>query len=284
MEELKINGNQIFMNKEIPIIYGGFGENQKCISDKTVVELHNFEMREVRKSVLRNIDHFKENIDFIDLKKGGNEITTLELLLSLDYAKQSITQAEHIFIFSRRGYAKLIKIFDTDLAWDIYDKLLDEYFVMREQIQIQPKLPMTYKDALKQLLEQVEKNEKLTDTIIVQNQQIEEMKPKASYYDVILNCKDLVPISIIVKDYGKSAIWLNKYLNKKNVQFKRNRTWILYQKYAEKGYTGTKTYFYSDIQDVNHSTINTYWTQKGRKFIYNLLKEDNILPLIERSK
>lgn len=57
----------------------------------------------------------------------------MELLLSLGYAKQSITQAEHIYILSERGYAKLIKIMDTDLAWEIHDKLIDEYFELREQ-------------------------------------------------------------------------------------------------------------------------------------------------------
>lgn len=68
----------------------------------------------------------------------------------------------------------------------------------------------------------------------VQKQQIAELQPKASYYDVVLNCKDLLSITEIAKDYGKSGTWLNKKLHELNVQFKQGKIWLLYQKYAEK--------------------------------------------------
>ena len=60
--------------------------------------------------------------------------------------------------------------------------------------------------------------------------EIEVMKPKASYYDLVLNCKDLVPISVIAKDYGKSATWLNRYLREKKIQYRQGNIWLLYQK------------------------------------------------------
>ena len=97
-----------------------------------VAEIHNTTPREIRKSINRNIKRFKESLDFIDLKQPGDEITTLEILDKLGYSKQAITQAEHIYLLSERGYAKLIKIMDTDLAWEIHDKLIDEYFHLRE--------------------------------------------------------------------------------------------------------------------------------------------------------
>ena len=118
----------------------------------------------------------------------------------------------------------------------------------------------------------------------VQSQQIAELKPKASYYDVVLNCKDLLSISVIAKDYGWSAIRLNEYLHKKGVQFKQGKTWLLYQKYAVKGYTSTKTHEYLGNDGANHTNVHTYWTQKGRLFIYDLLKSDGIVPLIERDE
>jgi prophage antirepressor-like protein len=60
--------------------------------------------------------------------------------------------------------------------------------------------------ALTKLKVEREKTNALMATVAVQNQQIVEMKPKASYYDVVLNCKDLVAISVIAKDYGWSAV------------------------------------------------------------------------------
>lgn len=127
-----------------------------------------------------------------------------------------------------------------------------------------------------------QQNTELTGTIAVQSQQIAELQPKASYYDLVLNCKDLISTSAIAKDYGKSAVWMNRWLHEKGVQFKQGDIWLLYQKYAEKGYTSTKTHSYSGADGEPHTKVHTYWTQKGRLFIYGLMKEDGILPLIER--
>lgn len=132
---VKVQGTQQFMGKEIPVVLGGFGENCKVVTDKMVAEIHNTEAREVRRLIKDNLKRFKESIDFIDLKKGVGNTHTLNLLLNLGYSKQAITQAEHIYLLSERGYAKLIKIMDTDLAWEVHDQLMDEYFHLREEQQ-----------------------------------------------------------------------------------------------------------------------------------------------------
>lgn len=135
------------------------------------------------------------------------------------------------------------------------------------------------------LKEERERTQKLTETVAVQEQQISELQPKASYYDVVLNCKDLVSVSEIAKDYGKSAKWLNEKLHELKVQFKQGKKiWLLYQKYAEKGYTSTKTQTFNGSDGKVHSKVHTYWTQKGRLFIYDLLKDQGILPEIELNK
>lgn len=122
----------------------------------------------------------------------------------------------------------------------------------------------------------------LETTVAVQEQQIAELQPKASYYDVVLNCKDLLSITSIAKDYGKSGVWLNRYLNQNGVQYKQGNNWLLYQKYAEKGYTSTKTQTFPGADGQQHTKVHTYWTQKGRLFIYDLLKTNGLLPLIEQ--
>ena len=119
-------------------------------------------------------------------------------------------------------------------------------------------------------------------TVSVQSQQIAELQPKASYYDVVLNCKDLMSIGKIAKDFGKSAVWLNRWLHENGVQYKQGDIWLLYQKYAEKGYTSTKTQSYNGNDGTVHSKVHTYWTQKGRLFLYDLLKENGFLPVIEQ--
>lgn len=137
--------------------------------------------------------------------------------------------------------------------------------------------------ALTELKKEREEKAQLKETVAVQNQQITEMTPKAGYYDVVLSCKDVISTTEIAKDYGWSAKKMNAYLHEKKIQFKQGKIWLLYQKYAEQGLTSTKTSVYNGRDGLSHSNIHTYWTQKGRLFIYGLLKKDGVLPIMERS-
>ncbi|MGL5725890.1 ORF6N domain-containing protein, partial [Cetobacterium sp.] len=131
--EIEITGTQEFLGKQMPVIEGGFGEGKRSLTDKAIAEIHDMRNTDVRRRITDNIKRFKEGVDLIDLK-GVYDTHTLE---ELGYSRQSISQAENIYLLSERGYAKLIKIMDSDLAWDIHDKLMDEYFAMRKEIKEQ---------------------------------------------------------------------------------------------------------------------------------------------------
>ena len=118
----------------------------------------------------------------------------------------------------------------------------------------------------------------------VQEQQIAELKPKASYYDLVLQCKDLLSMTEIAKDYGMSAKGMNSKLHELGVQYKQSGIWFLYAKYQDKGYTQTKTQYYIKADGTQGVTTHTYWSQKGRLFLYDLLKDNGILPMIEREQ
>ncbi|WP_053033158.1 phage antirepressor KilAC domain-containing protein [Staphylococcus haemolyticus] len=117
----------------------------------------------------------------------------------------------------------------------------------------------------------------------MQKQKIAEYEPKASYLDTILNNKSLVTVGQIAKDYGMSAQALNKLLHELKVQYKQSGQWLLYSNLHAKGYTHSST---TEIEHKDGSTsvrMNTKWTQKGRLFIYELLKDNDILPTIEQT-
>lgn len=132
--------------------------------------------------------------------------------------------------------------------------------------------------ALTAYKEEKEKVAQLQEENLQNKQMISELRPKATYYDLILQSASLVPITSIAKDYGMSAKHLNSLLAENGIQFKQGKTWFLYQKYAEQGYTSSKTH----AIDAEHSVMHTYWTQKGRLFLYDFLKGLGILPLIEQ--
>lgn len=109
---------------------------------------------------------------------------------------------------------------------------------------------------------------------------IEEQKPKVTYYDVVMQSDDVVPITVIAKDYGLSARKLNSMLKEWGVQYKQGQQWFLYAKYAGCGYMHSVT----TAVDNGHVFMNSQWTQKGRKFIYDIMKENGYLPLIEKEE
>ncbi len=128
----------------------------------------------------------------------------------------------------------------------------------------------------------MQQNSQLLETNSRQAKQIAEMQPKATYYDVVLNCPNVIPIGTIAKDYGKSAVWLNKWLHDHEIQYRQGKVWLLYQKYADKGYTKSKTYAIPDDNGDSQAKTLTCWTMKGRLFLYDLLKSHGFLPLIEQ--
>ena len=105
-----------------------------------------------------------------------------------------------------------------------------------------------------------------------------ELKPKASYCDQVLQSESAVVTTQIAKDYGMSPQALNSVLHELGVQYKVDGQWVLYSKYQDKGYTKSCTV----IDRFGEPRMQTKWTQKGRLFIYQILKTIGVLPNIER--
>lgn len=109
------------------------------------------------------------------------------------------------------------------------------------------------------------------------------MKDKVSYLDVILATKNSVLVTQIAQDYGESAILFNRRLNRMGIQYSRGKQWILYGPYKDCGYVTSETYVIKHKDGHEDVHMNTKWMQKGRRFLYDILKRKGILPVIERT-
>ena len=116
--------------------------------------------------------------------------------------------------------------------------------------------------AAKQLLEQ---------QFYIHTAQLEKAAPKVQYHDQVLQSTELIPINVIAKELGLSAVTLNKILNSLNVIYRSGETWVLYSRFQNRGYTGTKTTSYTDSLGNSRTSIHTYWTEKGRLFIHQVV-------------
>ncbi|MDI6497155.1 phage antirepressor KilAC domain-containing protein [Leuconostoc suionicum] len=119
---------------------------------------------------------------------------------------------------------------------------------------------------------------------LVLNQQVNELKPKADYADVILDNKALVTITFIAKDYGMSGVKMNELLHELGVQYRQGNTWLLYAKHQRKGWTQSETHEVKRNDGTTKLVASTKWTQKGRLGLYELLKANGYLPLIEQEE
>lgn len=160
---------------------------------------------------------------------------------------------------------------------------IERFHEMEEQLSnTRFKLPTTYKEALLQLVEKEEQNEQLTLENAQKEQIIHELKPRADYTDRILKNNGLVTITQIAKDYGMSGKEMNELLHELGIQYKQSKQWLLYKKYHGKGYTHSQTIDIVRSDGRPDVQMNTKWTQKGRLFIYETLKQHDVLPTIEK--
>jgi prophage antirepressor-like protein len=158
----------------------------------------------------------------------------------------------------------------------VFDELLPTirkygFFATDETLDEMLRSPKFAEALIRRLAEEREKSAALEELAV-------ELVPKALYCDLILQSKSVVPVSLIAKDYGVSAMEFNRLLHRLGIQYSTGGTWLLYQQYAGRGYTQTRTYHVGERTTAMH----TCWTQKGRLFLYEVLKSCGILPLIEK--
>lgn len=208
----------------------------------------------------QNFKDFEEGTDFTGVPegtpvKGGNgNVQYLD-----DYAV-TLDMAKELCMMSKTAKGKEIR----------------QYFIQVEKNWNSPE--MIIQRALEISNARVQKLQAKNKSLTLQ---LEESNKKASYLDVILGTPDLLATTQIAADYGFSARTFNQLLKEAGIQHKVNGQWILYKAYMGKGYVQSKSFPFKDSKGHDRSKPSTYWTQKGRKFIYDVLKENGTLPLIE---
>lgn len=264
-------GVQLFVNKELELEVRAVEINgEGWLVGKDVAEVLGY--KNTRKALLDHVDEEDKGVTKCDTLGGSQEMIvinesglySLVLRSKLPGAKKFRRWVTSEVLPSIRKHG----MYATDELLDNPDLLIAAATKLKEERAAR--------------LEAEKKVESLTLINAQQNQMIGELQSKATYYDLILQNNSLLAISVIAKDYGMSGTSLNKKLHEFGVQYKLGEQWLLYAKYHDKGYTSSKTQNYSRTDGSQGSKLHTYWTQKGRLFIYELLKQNDILPLIER--
>lgn len=250
-------------------------------------EIFNFHGQEVRTVTVDNEPYFvgKDVADILGYQNGSRDVNRhVDDEDKLKYRFGTSGQNREMTIINESGLYSLIlssklpqaKDFKRWVTSEVLPTIRKHGMYAVDDLLDNPDMAIA---AFQRLKEERQLRLQAQEEVAQKNQIIQELQPKATYYDLILQSESLVAISVIAKDYGMSAKKLNNLLHELKVQFKQGSTWLLYQKYADKGYTQSKTH----TIDAERSKMHTYWTQKGRLFIYGLLKnKKGILPKIEQ--
>lgn len=262
------------MSRLIPLEFG----NQRILTTEQLAEIYETSIDNIKVNFNNHKSNFEEGKHYYLLK--GQELKAFKNQVNDIYPVDKHTAS--LYLWTERGANRHCKILDTDKAWNQFDNLEENYFNPKHS-----KLLDSYmiEDPIKRaeawIKEQQEK-----ETLKLQNaqliQQNGELKSKADYTDLILKNKGLVTITQIAKDYGMSPQEMNKKLHELKIQYKQSGQWLLYAQYHDKGYTHSETIPITRSDGRPDISMTTKWTQKGRLFLYDLLKEHGILPMIER--
>ncbi|PGS69046.1 hypothetical protein COC69_26125 [Bacillus cereus] len=251
-------------------------KNQRVLITKQLAEVYETNVNNVKKNFSNHRFNFITGKHYFllegeELRDFKREVNNIHLVPN---------NVNQLYLWTERGANRHCKILDTDKAWEQFDNLEETYFQSKRQ----PfKLPATYKEALIQLIEKEEQKEQLALENAQKKQIIHELKPRADYTDRILKNKGMVTITQIAKDYGMSGQEMNDLLHELGVQYKQSKQWLLYKKYHGKGYTHSETIDIVRSDGRADVSMTTKWTQKGRLFIYDILKRQReLLPIIER--
>ena len=151
IKNLEIKGTTEFMGLELPNIYGGFGQDKKCILAKDVAEIHKVQSKEINRLINNNIEEFEDGIDIIDL--NCSDYYSPQFLKELGFTKMQVSKAKNIYLLSEQGYMALVMLMRTDKAKEIRKQLRKEYFYLKEEVQAITKIAESTEETLKKLNE-----------------------------------------------------------------------------------------------------------------------------------
>ena len=115
-------------------------------------------------------------------------------------------------------------------------------------------------------------------------QRVRKLQPLADYTALILACPETVSVSQVAQDYGMSAVAFNRILNRAGIQYSVGGQWVLYAAYKDRGLVQSYTFNYRHNDGTDGCRMYTRWTQRGRLFLYDILKKIGIIPMIEKNK
>lgn len=118
-------------------------------------------------------------------------------------------------------------------------------------------------------------NSQSKQVIEIQSERIAKDAPKVEYYDQTLAAENMLTTRQIANELGITANELHNKLQQLKIIFRQSNQWLINKPYSTWKLHGTRTYTYYDThKDVTYAKPYLVWSQRGRRFILALYKNN----------
>lgn len=100
------------------------------------------------------------------------------------------------------------------------------------------------------------------------------LKPRAAYADHVLDSIACLTVTQIAKELSMTGRELNRLLCERGIQYPQSGQYLLYAKYARRGYAQNRTHEYHNSEGDLVTRTYLVWTEAGRDFIHQLLSTE----------
>lgn len=190
------------------------------------------------------------------------------------------TRKDPYYEITKDGFSFLVMGYTGAKAGEFKERFINEFNKREAMLKSDDYILMRSEQILKKRIEDMEqRNRMLEEQNEQQAQQIKQDAPKLQIFNDYITSEGTLTTTQIAKEYGWGAKTLNEKLRKLGIQYKQHGQWLLYDKYAGKGYAVSKPTTFVDSKGVTITRMQTYWTAKGREFIHHVLSQQMSLAL-----
>ena len=254
-----------------------FGESRQTMSSLEIAKLtgkpHNDVMKAIRamEPSWEKVSQGKFSLSSRKVEQPNGGIR--------EYPCYELTKTECLYVatkFNDEARAKLV------LRWEELEQKQRAQMLQLPDFTDPAEAAMAWAKEYKEKKVLAIENKKLEEENIQLAAENQELKHDKNYLDLIMRSKALLTVSQIAQDYGMSGKALNKKLADMGIQYSINGQWILYAKYKDCGYVSSRSIDITRADGRPDVVLHTEWTQAGRKFLYEELKKQGIIPMLER--
>ena len=254
-----------------------FSESQQTMSSLEIAKLtgkpHNDVMKAIRamESGWEKVSQGKFSLSSRKVQQPNGGVR--------EYPCYELTKTECLYVatkFNDEARAKLV------IRWEELEKQARASMIALPNFEDPAEAAMAWAKEYKEKKVLAIENKRLEDENVMLAAENQELKHDKNYLDLIMRSKALLTISQIAQDYGMSGKAMNKQLAQMGIQYSINGQWILYAKYKDCGYVSSRSIDITRADGRPDVVLHTEWTQAGRKFLYEELKKQGIIPMLER--